>query len=174
MNVNGANVIQCDRWIRFDKEFHKFAITKYGVELLSPPVSKINGSPSTLNKPTDIDVATPDARLAIDDSSIGFKNGEDQRHQYPAEDSNLTKSEDIQRIDKDIVMADTWSEETEPKNYTRKPADPDPVSGLSSDIVSPSTTPSPKVYHHSFISNTSKVEAMIDFDSSETKEPVKP
>lgn len=116
----------------------------------------------------------PDARLAIDDSSIGFKTGEDQRHQYPAKDPNLTKSEDIQRSDKDIVMADTWSEKTEPKNYTRKPADADPVSGLSSDIVSPSTTPSPKVYHHSFISNTSNVEAMIDFDSSETKEPVKP
>jgi hypothetical protein len=116
----------------------------------------------------------PDARLAIDDSSIGFKTGEDQLDQYPAKDPNLTKSEDIQRSDKNIVMADTGSEKTEPKNYIRKPADPDPVSGLNNDLVSPKTTPSPKVYHRSFISDTSKVEAMIDFDSSEIKEPVKP
>lgn len=115
----------------------------------------------------------PDALPTIDNSSIDFKIDKDQLDQYPAKGPNLRKLEDIQRNDKDIVMADTGLEKIEPKNYTQKPAGPDPVSGLNNDLVLPKTTSSPEVYHRPFISDTSKVEAMIDFDSSEIKELVK-
>lgn len=168
----GANVIQCDRWIRFDKESHKFAITKYGVDLLSPPVSKMDDTPSTLNKPNDHDVTMPDARPAIDDPSTGFKTSEDQVDQYSAKDPNLPKCQDIQQSDKDVVMVDMGSEKAEHKNYPRIPTDLDPVLRLNSDLVLPKTTSSPMVYHHSLISNTSKIKAMTDFDNSETKKPV--
>jgi len=50
-------VIQFDRWIRFDKESHKFVITNYEVELLTPRELKADDKPSILAQPNDDDVA---------------------------------------------------------------------------------------------------------------------
>jgi hypothetical protein len=50
-------VIQFDRWIRFDKEFYKFVLTNYGVELLTSRELKADDKPSILAQPNNDDVA---------------------------------------------------------------------------------------------------------------------
>lgn len=89
---NGANMVQFDRWMKFDKESHKFLVAKYGVELLSPPLPKIDDSLRTVVEPNDSDLAMPDAQLTND----GSKKSDDQLDRYSGEYPNLSRSEDIQ------------------------------------------------------------------------------
>ena len=53
IRLNTANLVQFDRWIRFDREFHKFVIIKYEAELLSPSTLKRHNSLKALITPVD-------------------------------------------------------------------------------------------------------------------------
>ena len=157
--------------MRFDKEFRKFVITKYGAELLSPSTLKMHVSPKTLVVPVDRDNAMIDARPEVDTPLIGSKVSDGQFNQHSANERSLPKTVEISPSGKDVLMTGTRSEEVEPKTHSGKPAATECFSWLNNDSIRPKDTSPPKIYHHSFIADSSKFEAMIDFDNSETKEP---
>ncbi len=159
--VYGANTVQFGRWIRFDRGSHKFVTTKYGVDLTSPAVMQTDDSPRTLVKPVEHDAAMPDARPAVDNTSTAAKSSRDQFEQYFANDSDITRSEDSQQNDKDVMMTDMGLKGIDPK---RNLAKPDPLSWLRGGLGDQKSTSPPKKFQQDFVSDVNKLEAMTDFD----------
>lgn len=168
MKINGTNMVQFDRWMKFDKQSHKFVVAKYGVELLSPPLLKTDDSPRTPDKPDNYNLAMPDARRTNDNPSIGSKTSGDQLKQSSGEHPNLSKSEDIQCSDEDVTMTGMGA-----NNFLGKPVNPDPLSWSRGSRIDRKGTAPLKKFHQTFVSDANKLEAMIDFDNPEIKDPFK-
>lgn len=142
-------------------------VAKYGVESVSPPLLKTDDSPRTIDKPDDYNLAMPDARLTTD-KSTGSKTSRDQLNQSSGKHPNSSKSEIVQCSNEDVTMTGM-----EPKNFLGMPVHPDPSSWSRGGFSDQKGTAPSKKFHQTFVSDTNKLEAMIDFDNSETKDPFK-
>ena len=165
-------MVQFNRWIKFSKESHKFNITQYSVAFQTRQMPKMDISLEKSAECDNHDIAMSDVRPAVDVTVSEYTIPKRQANQYPTNEQMLTNIINAPYPEKDITMTDTGAEEVQPKN-PQDPVDPDTPSWLSAGFVDHGTTPSPKKYHQNFISDSSKHEAMVDFDTFEAKDPFK-
>ena len=122
--------------------------------------------------PNDRDITMSDLVPRVDPLSA-FSSPKIQVDQHPVSKPLPLETTDTTQNEKDVMMIDSRSEEGQSNKRPHSSPKTDPLSWLSAGSVGKEHNAPLKKHHQAFISDPSKLEAMVDFDTFEAKDPFK-